>query len=186
MYFFVATCTVSKRRCLEFPAGGSGGQGEDERDFVIAEAAASVSKPKKISKANDVWNDTHCSLVRGLEQKGKLYRYSHRHLTVWTDEIIAGKSNGIYEEPRWEDFIDIVGVPPKEGRVSSTKTSKDFKGDNESSSTTDDLIKAMLIQNQQRMELETKRTDVFQTSLLAILANSPTVVGRQQVCICVG
>lgn len=39
----------------------------------------------------------------------------------------------------------------------------------------------MLIQNQQRMELETKRAEVFQTSLLAILANSPTVVGRQQV-----
>lgn len=132
-----------------------------------------------------MWNDTHCSLVRELEKKGKLNRYSHRHLKVWTDEIIAGKSNGIYEEPGWENFIDIVGVPPKEGRVSSTKTSKDSKGGDKSSSTTDDLIKAMLIQNQQRMELETKGTEVFQTSLLAILANSPTVVGRQQVCTCV-
>lgn len=125
---FLATCTsVPKRRCLQFSVGDSGEGGEDDKDFVIAEAAASLSNPKKITTTNDVWNDTHCTLVRELEKKGKLNRYSHRHLKVWTDEIIAGKSNGIYEEPRWENFIDIVGVPPKEGRESCTNVSKPLK-----------------------------------------------------------
>lgn len=176
---FIASCTLPKKRCLDFSGGNSSTQSEDEKDFAIAKASEAVSNPSKISKSNDVWNDTHCSLVRELEKKGNLYRYSHRHLSVWTDEIVAGNSNGIYEEPEWEKFIDVVGIPPKERRSSSKYTPK---GDEKTSSSTDDLIKAMLVQNQQRMELETKRTEVFQTSLLALLANSPAVGGRKQVC----
>ena len=63
------------------------------------------------SDENDIWNNVHCSLVRDLEKKGILNRCGVKHLKLWTDEIINGKSTGIGDEPIWQNFIDQVGVP---------------------------------------------------------------------------
>lgn len=110
-----------------------------------------------------MWNDAHCSLVRDLEKKGTISRYSTRHLKLWTDHIMEGKSAGIGDEPQWEDYIDMIGVPPKKGREKSCVKSPD------TSSSGDQLLKAMLIQSQ-------KSTEVFQNSLLAILASQQSRV----------
>lgn len=87
----------------------------DEKELQLVESLNS-SKAKKSTK--DFWNDVHCDLIRDLEKKGKgtMPRYSVRHLKVWTDHIIEGKSVGVGDEPRWENLIDLVGVPPKQGR----------------------------------------------------------------------
>ena len=124
------------------------------------ELVQAVSKNPGTKTSNDTWNDVHCDLVRDLEKKGTIVRYSIRHLKLWTDLIVDGKSAGVGDEPNWEEFIDIIGVPPKKRRDKSV-------GSPETS--TDDFLKAMMIQNQ-------KNTEVFQTSLLAILASHYQVI----------
>lgn len=132
----------------------------DSRELELVDA---VTKPKQLKTSNDVWNDIHVDLVRDLEKKGTISRYSVRHLKLWTELIVEGKSAGLGDEPDWEEFIDVIGVPPK--RRSSEKMSTP---QSQAETSTDQLLKAMMIQNQ-------RNTEVFQTSLLAILAN-------QQVC----
>lgn len=97
------------KRSLEFRTG-------DGRDLelVAAPSASEGMASKKIKTGeNDLWNDVHCALVRDLEKKGILNRYGVKHLKLWTDQIIEGKSAGVGEEPKWENYIDQVGVPPK-------------------------------------------------------------------------
>lgn len=122
----------------------------------VVEAASKAKDSKKSS--NDLWNDCHCDLVRDLQKKGTIHRYSVRHLKLWTDHMVEGRSAGSGDEPSWEDFIDIVGVPPKQRGEKKATPSQ------ESSGTSDQLLKTMMIQTQ-------KSTEIFQTSLLAILAN---------------
>lgn len=152
------------KRSLEFRTG-------DGRDLELV-AAASASEgmaSKKIKTGeNDLWNDVHCALVRDLEKKGILNRYGVKHLKLWTDQIIEGKSAGVGEEPKWENYIDQVGVPPKPPARRSPQGEMASK---QKAATTDDLLKAMIIQNQQRMDLESKRAETFQNSLLALIAN---------------
>ncbi|KAK3732752.1 hypothetical protein QZH41_001311 [Actinostola sp. cb2023] len=100
----------SRKRSLPF-SSAIGGTGEaDARDLELIEMAEAATRPKKTN--NDLWNDLHCDLVRELEKKGTLSRYSVRHLKLWTDYILEGKSAGVGDEPKWEDHIDLVGVPP--------------------------------------------------------------------------
>ncbi|KXJ07601.1 hypothetical protein AC249_AIPGENE22761 [Exaiptasia diaphana] len=52
----------------------------------------------------------------GFGKKGKLWRYSHKHLKLWTDDIVEGRSYGIGAEPDWTAHIDKVVTPPKTSR----------------------------------------------------------------------
>lgn len=117
------------KRSLEYSPGSI-----DEQELQLVQGASNVKT------SNDIWNDVHCDLVRELEKKGIITRYNVRHLKLWTDLIVKGKSAGVGNEPNWEEFIDIIGVPPKKRR------------------------ETFILQNQ-------TNTEVFQTSLLAILAN---------------
>ena len=130
-------------------------------------------KGKRTSTENELWNDIHYALVRDLEKKGALQRYGVKHLKLWTDLILEGKSAGVGEEPPWEEYIEQVGVPPKSPR--------DFtkKDDSTKSTSTDDLLKAMILQNQQRLELESKRAETFQNSLMAIMATGMSMFQQQ-------
>ena len=141
----------------------------DVRDLDLVEMAEEAAQPKKSS--NDCWNEHHIQLVKELEKKGTLSRYSVKHLKVWTDCILEGKSAGVGDEPNWGCYIDLVGVPPKKphekGKLPVAERS-------DSSPSTGDLLKALMIQNQQT-------TEFFQTSLLAILTNQHAPVMQQQV-----
>lgn len=102
--------------------------------------------------------------MRELEKKGTISRYNVRHLKLWTDHICEGKSAGVGDEPKWEEVIDFVGVPPKQRKEKAATSSPE--------NSSDDLLKAMIIQNQQSNQL-------FQNSLLAILANQQSTVMQQ-------
>ncbi|KAK3745997.1 hypothetical protein QZH41_017315 [Actinostola sp. cb2023] len=150
-----ASTSTSRKRVLEF---------SDSNDLGLSKLKADE---------NDLWNTVHCSLVRDLEKKGIISRYGVKHLKLWTDEIIKGTSTGIGDEPIWQNFIDQVGVPPKSPRLSQTEKTS-------ASVTTDDLLKAIFLQNQQRIEMESKRAETFQHSIMALMAvNSPVL--QQQV-----
>lgn len=142
-------------------------------DFTNVNSDGGENKLK--SSENEMWNSVHVSLVHDLEKKGILGRYGVKHLKVWTDEIINGKSAGVGEEPIWHNFIDQVGVPPKSPRDSITA---DVQPRN-SATSTDDLIKAMIIQGQQRIEIENKRAEMFQTSVMAMIAASSQSLQQQ-------
>jgi len=89
-----------------------------------------------------------CNLVRELEKLGKLQRYGHKHLKLWTDLIVEGKNGGVGEEPVWEEHIEVVGVPPKRRSLDEKRTSKpDQKLDN------DALMRNLLIQNTNMMAM---------------------------------
>jgi len=135
---------------------------EAKEQQLIQAAATKVPDTKSSTKSNnDTWNDVHCELVRDLEKKGTIVRYSVRHLKLWTDLIIKGTSAGIGDEPHWEEYVDLIGVPPKKRKeISGVVENHD--------SSTDELLKAMMIQNQ-------RNTEVFQTSLLALLANQQVI-----------
>ena len=164
-----STSTKSKRS-LEFRADGKA------LDLLEAVSGEGMAAKKIKSGDNDSWNEVHCMLVRDLEKKGIVGRYGVKHLKLWTDLIVQGKSAGIGEEPKWDDYIDQVGVPPKPPARQTSQAEKS----NSSTTTTDDLLKAMIVQNQQRLELESKRAETFQNSILALMAcNSPTI--QQQV-----
>jgi len=155
----------SRKRSLPF-SSAIGGTGEaDARDLELIDMAEAATRPKKTN--NDLWNDLHCDLVRELEKKGTLSRYSVRHLKLWTDYILEGKSAGVGDEQKWEDHIDLVGVPPLKRKEKENSVSPN------TSSSADQLLRTMIIQNQHN-------TQLFQTSLLAILANqqSPTIKVR--------
>ena len=172
MDFTGSSCTNTKRS-LDF-------RSEDARDLelVAAVGASEGMASKKIkSGENDLWNDAHCALVRDLERKGTVGRYGVKHLKLWTDLILEGKSAGVGEEPKWENYIDQVGVPPKPARLPAQPE----MSSGQNTATTDDLLKALIIQNQQRLELESKRAENFQNSLLALMANtSPTLHSQVQ------
>ena len=98
-----------------------------------------------------------------------------KHLKLWTDEILEGRSSGVGEEPIWQNFISEVGVPPKPARSSPQSSfSPQATSTPTSTLTTDDLLKAMFVQNQQRMDIEAKRAEVFQNTMMAMMtASSP-------------
>ena len=78
------------------------------------------------------------------------------------------KSAGVGDEPKWEKFIDFVGVPPKERKEkAAASTSGPENG-------SDQLLRAMIIQNQQS-------TQLFQTYLLATSANQQSTMMQLQV-----
>ena len=84
------------KRSLEFRIG----DGRDLELVAAASAAEGMASKKVKTGENDLWNDIHCALVRDLEKKGILNRYGVKHLKLWTDQIIEGKSAGIGEEPK--------------------------------------------------------------------------------------
>ena len=140
---------------------GSPATKEDAKELQLLESVSNAKEAKK--SKNDLWNDLHCDLVRDLEKKGTISRYSVHHLKLWTDQIIDGRSAGIGDEPKWEEFIELIGVPPKQGREKNPTRSPSTPD-----TSSDQLLKAMLIQSQ-------RSTEVFQNSLLAILANQGRV-----------
>ena len=66
---------------------------------------------------NELWNDTHITLVQDLEKRGTLWRYSSKHLKLWTDCIISGNSGGVNDEPNWEDHIEAVSFSTKKSKI---------------------------------------------------------------------
>ena len=62
------------------------------------------------------------------------------------------------DEPKWEEFIDFVGVPHKQRKEKAASSTSSPEN------SSDQLLRTVIIQNQQS-------TQLFQTSLLAILAN---------------
>ena len=129
---------------------------------------------------NDLWNDVHVSLVRDLEKRGVMWRYNIHHLKHWTDEIVNGKSSGIGDEPDWDKCVDIVKVPPKNKRSNRSPSACSETSSNLSpttsvtpaASTTPNLLELFMLQSQQRMEVEAKRADMFQTTLLAMMSSN--------------
>lgn len=130
---------------------------------------------------NQLWNDVHVSLVRDLEKKGVMWRYNINHLKHWTDQIVDGKSFGVGDEPDWEKCIDIVKVPPKNMRKSlspSVSSESSFSVSPTSNPTTQphstspNLLEMFMLQSQQRMEIEAKRADMFQNTLLAMMSSN--------------
>ena len=130
---------------------------------------------------NTLWNEIHVSLVRDLERKGILWRYGTKHLKLWTDMIVDGRSSGIGEEPQWEAHLEQVIIPPRSrrssspGSVSSTSTNSDDRG----MPFNGNLMEMFLLQNQQRMIEESKRTEMFQTTLLAMMSGNCTLFSNQ-------
>ena len=92
-----STCTKSKRS-LEFRSGGK------DLDLLEAVSGEGMAAKKIKSGENDSWNEAHCMLVRDLEKKGIVGRYGVKHLKLWTDLTVQGKSAGIGEEPNWDDY----------------------------------------------------------------------------------
>lgn len=171
MFIVGASSSTAKnsKRSLDFRHG-------DDRDLELvaaASAAEGIASKKIKTGENDLWNEVHCALIRDLEKKCTVNRYGVKHLKLWTDQIIEGKSAGIGEEPQWENYIDKIGVPPKPLARQSPQAEMASK---QKTATTDDLLKAMILQNQQRMELESKRAETFQNSLLALIANKPNPI----------
>ena len=119
---------------------------------------------------NDLWNDVHMQLVRDLEKKGLLWRYGIKHLKLWTDLIIEGRVSGLGEEPIWDQYLEQVIVPPKRRR-SSSPSSSSTSSLNDSSSNKN-LMEMLILQNQQRMEAESRRTEIFQTTLLTMMSSN--------------
>ena len=78
------------------------------------------------------------------------------------------KSAGVGDEPKWEEFIDFVGVPPKQRKEKAAASTSSPEN------TSDQFLRALIIQNQQS-------TQLFQTSLLATLANQQSTMMQQQV-----
>ena len=153
------------KRSLAFRTG----DGRDLELVTAASASEGMASKKIKTGENDLWNDVHCALVRDLEKKkGILNRYGVKHLKLWSDQIIEGKSAGVGEEPKWENYIDQVGISPK---PPPRQSAQGEMASRQKSATTDDLLKAMIIQNQQRMDLESKRAETLQNSLLALIAN---------------
>lgn len=110
---------------------------------------------------NEVWNETHIALVQDLEKRGTLWRYSAKHLKLWTDDILSGNSGGINDEPKWEEHIEAISFPPK------TKKSTPATKVTTVPQTSTTLLEMMMLQQQQR-------SDLMQTAMLACLSNSPS------------
>ena len=60
---------------------------------------------------------------------------------------------------QWEKYIVQGGVPPKSPRGQIQSKPK--------GTATDDLLRTLIVQNQQRMDIESRRAEAFQNSLLA-------------------
>ena len=72
------------------------------------------------------------------------------------------------DEPKWEEFIDLFGVPHKQRKEKGASSTSSPEN------SSDQLLRAVIIQNQQS-------TQLFQTSLLAILASQQSTMMQQQV-----
>lgn len=136
-----------------------------------------MNKSTSSSPDNDTWNTIHLTLVRDLESKGIIHRYGAKHLKLWTDMIIDGRSHGIGEEPDWSQHLEEVIVPPK-SRRSSVCTSP--SPSTSTSSTTGDGLQNGLFQlmmmNQQRMEESSRRSEMLQTTLMTMMNSSLTMM----------
>jgi hypothetical protein len=128
---------------------------------IYKKAEAKKSK----ASVNETWNNTHIMLVRDLEKKGTFPRYGVRHLKLWTDLIVSGRSKGVGDEPSWEESINEIGVPPK-GR--DDKQNKEKRKD-KSDTTTNQLLQTIVLQNQAKNE-------TFQNALLAMMNTSMTML----------
>jgi len=62
---------------------------------------------------NETWNSIYLALVRDLKSKGIKHRYGVKHLKLWTDMIMDGRSQGIGEEPDWSEHLEEVIVSLK-------------------------------------------------------------------------
>ena len=111
-----------------------------------------------------------------------MWRYNINHLKHWTDAIVDGKSSGVGDEPDWEKCIDVVHVPPKNARssgassvnseASSSSTPNSTVNQSLVNNNSPNLLELFILQSQQRMEIEAKRADVFQSTLLAMMSSS--------------
>ena len=124
-----------------------------------------MSVTSKEKGDNEVWTDTHISLVDDLQKRGSLWRYSAKHLKLWTDQMVSGKSGGVNDEPKWEDHISAVSLPPKSKKSPSTKGTI-IPQVATPTATSNNLLEMMMLQQQ-------KRSDYMQTALLACLTSSP-------------
>ena len=124
---------------------------------------------------NEVWNELHVQLVRDLEKKGVLWRYGGKHLKLWTDMILNGKVSGVGEEPVWEEHLDKILTPPK-SRRSFSSTDQSTSSQSTSSQSTSgqpaSMMEMFLMQNQMRMEAESRRAEMFQTTLLTLISSN--------------
>ena len=135
------------------------------------------NKKTSSKEENDLWNEIHISLVRDLETKGILWRYGVKHLKLWTDMIINGKCSGVGEEPVWEDHLEQVIIPPKSRKSnvsSSTSTTSSDDGQ-----TTRGLMEMLMLQNQQRMDAESRRAEMMHTTLLTMMSSNFALLQNQ-------
>lgn len=105
--------------------GGGGSDVNSRKRRLDLGSSAVGGKPE-----NELWNEVHVTIVRDLEKRGTLWRFSSKHLKVWTDEIVDGNSAGVNEEPDWDKHIEAVTVPPKSRRSVSPKEQKSTAGIN--------------------------------------------------------
>ena len=100
----------------------------------------------------------------------RIYRYTATILQLrplfylLTDQIIDGKSAGIGDEAECEQYTDLIGAPPK-------RRSEKMSSPQNQDTSSDQLLKTMIIQNQ-------RNTEMFQSSLLAILANQQACAAK--------
>lgn len=134
-----------------------------EKDMLVMSTCDIGDQQKSKAGVNEVWNNTHIHLVQDLQKKGTFTRYGVRHLKLWTDLIVSGKSKGVGDEPPWEDFISEIGVQPKHRSVAGNKDDQDRNNMN-----TNQLLQTIVLQNQVKNES-------FQNTLLAMMNTSMTM-----------
>jgi len=163
-----STSKPSNKRKLSFHSSDTCNSEEDHEDTQDKRLVEAIDLVDKLSEKkgkdskNELWNQCHANLLRDLEKKGTLWRYNHRHLKVWTDLISEGKASGVGEEPNWEEHIAYVNIPPKRKERPNSLAS-------DSSTNADNLLKMMFLQNQQRMEIEDRRSQFLQNSFLSMM-----------------
>ena len=132
------------------------------------------------SSENEVWNELHVQLVRDLEKKGVLWRYGVKHLKLWTDLMLTGQVAGVGEEPEWEQHLDKIITPPKSKRhSSSTSMSTSPSMCSTDSGQPSGIMEMFFMQNQQRMEAESRRAELFQTTLMTMMSSNIAMMQNQ-------
>lgn len=77
--------------------------------------------------------------------------------------IFEGRLSGVGQEPQWEEHLEQVLIPPK---VRSTPQGSLGRSDDTGSAFRNgNLLEMLIIQNQQRMDAESKINEIFQTTL---------------------
>lgn len=151
--------------------------------FISTDKLQSRKRKLDLDQAsdNEVWNELHVQLVRDLEKRGMLWRYGVKHLKFWTDLVLSGESSGVGEEPDWQQHLDKVHTPPKSRRSSPSTTASSSSTSSSEGGQPLGMMGMFLIQNQQRMEAENRRSEMFQTTLLTLLSSNMSMLKKNQV-----